>query len=398
MQAVLLVAGRSTRTYPLTLTRPKPLLPLVNRPLIEHSLEQMTGLFDQVILIVGYRQEMIRQHLGSRYKGMQLIYQVQAEQLGTGHAVLQARPHISGPFVALNGDDLFDRVDLERLSQYDYAALAKRVPDPSQYGVFRVDGKNRVLDLVEKPKSYLGDLANIGGYILQPEFFDALERTPKSERNEIEITSTIQSVAQTAPFTALPIRGNWRPTGYAWDLLGHQEALLSSMESSKCSGTVEKGALLTGPVIIDDNSTIRSGAVIEGPAVIGRECDIGPNCYIRKNTVVGDRCRIGQAVEIKNALIMDDVQIAHLSYVGDSIVGCSCNLGAGTITANRRHDGNTIRSEIKGELIDTGRAKLGAILGDGVHTGIHTSIYPGRKLWPGTWTRPGAVVDRDLIS
>jgi len=86
MQAVMMVAGKSTRTYPLTLTRPKPLLPVANRPLICHSLDQMAGVFDEVILIVGYRQEMIRTLLGDEYRGIRLVYQEQKQQLGTGHA------------------------------------------------------------------------------------------------------------------------------------------------------------------------------------------------------------------------------------------------------------------------------------------------------------------------
>jgi UDP-N-acetylglucosamine diphosphorylase / glucose-1-phosphate thymidylyltransferase / UDP-N-acetylgalactosamine diphosphorylase / glucosamine-1-phosphate N-acetyltransferase / galactosamine-1-phosphate N-acetyltransferase len=397
MQAVIMVAGKSTRTYPLTLSRPKPLLTMANRPLIHHSLDQLTGLFDEVILIVGYRKEMIQERLGDNYRGMRIIYQEQKEQLGTGHAVLQARPHIRDKFVAMNGDDLFARADFEQLIRYDYAALVKKVSDPSLYGVYQVDSSNRVLDLVEKPKQYLGDLANIGCYIFKKEFFDELEKTPKSERNEIEITSAIQSVALKTEFYAIPIKGFWLPTGYAWDLLGHQEFLMAGMESGEILGTVEAGATLKGSVSVGKNTLIKSGAYIEGPVVIGENCIIGPNCYIRQYTSIGNNCRIGNAVEIKNSVIMDDCNICHLSYVGDSVLGQGCNLGAGTITANHRHNDKVIRSRIKNKLVDSGRTKFGAILSDGVQTGVHTSIYPGRKLWPGVMTRPGAVVDKDLM-
>jgi bifunctional UDP-N-acetylglucosamine pyrophosphorylase/glucosamine-1-phosphate N-acetyltransferase len=101
-------------------------------------------------------------------------------------------------------------------------------------------------------------------------------------------------------------------------------------------------------------------------------------------------------VEIKNSLVMRGSSIGHLSYCGDSIVGEGVNFGAGTITANFRHDGGNHRSVVGGELVDTGRRKFGAVLGDHVHTGIHTSIYPGRKLWPKASTRPGDVVRRDI--
>lgn len=396
MQAVLLVAGKSTRTYPLTLTRPKPLLPIVNRPLIFHSLDQLAGLFEEIILITGYRKEMIEAAVGKSYRGMRIIYQEQKEQLGTGHAVLQARPHINGKFVAMNGDDLFAHIDLQELIKHDYAALVKRAENPELYGVYEVDENNRVLNLVEKPKEYLGDLVNIGCYILQPEFFDELERTPLSERGEIEITSAILSVARQRTFTALTIKGFWLPTGYAWDLLQHQEFLMATHTFSR-EGVIEAGAVLKGNVAVGKNTIIKSGAYIEGPVVIGNDCTIGPNCYIRPSTSIGDGCVIGAAVEVKNSIVFPRCHIQHLSYIGDSVVGEGSNIGAGTITANRRHDAAPVKSLIKGKLVDSKRQKFGAILADGVSTGVHTSIYPGRKLWPETATRPGEVVPTDMM-
>ena len=397
MQAVLMVAGKSTRTYPLTLTRPKPLLPIMNRPLIEHSLDQLAGLFDEVILITGYRKEMIEEALGDEYKGMHIIYQEQKEQLGTGHAVLQAKPHIKGKFVAMNGDDLFARVDLEKLVKMEYGALVKRAENPEIYGVYQVDENNKVLNLVEKPQEYIGDLVNIGCYVLQPEFMDELEVTPLSSRGEIEITSTILTIAQRQDFHVLPIEGFWLPTGYAWDLLRHQEFFMPGIKDSLVLGKIEDGAVIKGHVHIGKHTIVRSGAYIEGPVIIGKNCDIGPNCYIRPFTSIGDNCRIGNAVEIKNSVVMPNSFICHLSYVGDSVVGEGCNLGAGTITANMRHDKGEVRSQIKDALVPTGRDRLGAIFSDGAQTGIHTSVLPGRKLWPNVTTKPGQVVDEDIV-
>ncbi len=115
MQAVILVAGKSTRTYPLTLTRPKPLLPIAGKPAIEHLLEHLEGLVDEVILIVGYRKEMIQQKLGNQWKNIKITYAEQKEQKGTGHAVLVAEPYIKDRFIAMNGDDNYDRIDIEQL-------------------------------------------------------------------------------------------------------------------------------------------------------------------------------------------------------------------------------------------------------------------------------------------
>ena len=147
---------------------------------------------------------------------------------------------------------------------------------------------------------------------------------------------------------------------------------------------------------LGEGSRILPGVFIEGNAVIGKNCKIGPNCYIRGNTVIGDNCHIGQAVEIKNSVIGFKTAVGHLSYVGDSVLGDRVNFGAGTIIGNLRHDGKNHRSLVDGVLVDTGRRKFGAIVGNDVHAGVHTAIYPGRKLAPGASTRPGDIVQLDL--
>ena len=183
---------------------------------------------------------------------------------------------------------------------------------------------------------------------------------------------------------------------YPWDLLRLNERLVGAIAQDDIRGRVSARVELEGHLVLGEGSRILPGVYIEGNAVIGRNCKIGPNCYIRGSTTVGDGCHIGQAVEVKNSILYDDVAIGHLSYCGDSIIGSHTNFGAGTVTANFRHDGKNHRSMVDGQLLDTGRRKFGAIIGDHVHTGIHTSIYPGRKLWPGTSTRPGTVVQADL--
>ena len=135
---------------------------------------------------------------------------------------------------------------------------------------------------------------------------------------------------------------------------------------------------------------------IEGPAMFGKDSVIGPNCYIRSATTVGSKCKVGNAVEIKNCIIMDGTNVGHLSYIGDSVLGANSNLGAGTITANLRHDNGNVKTIVKGELIDSGRRKFGTIIADGVHTGINTSIYPGRKFWPNTSCLPGEIIKKDV--
>ncbi len=185
---------------------------------------------------------------------------------------------------------------------------------------------------------------------------------------------------------------------YPWDLLAANERFVSSLAASRIEGDVHPSAVIEGIIHIGPGTRILPGVFIEGNVVIGANCKIGPNCYIRGNTSIGDHCHIGQAVEIKNCLILSKTNVGHLSYVGDSVLGEHVNFGAGTIVSNLRHDGGNHCSMVNGELIDTGRRKFGCIVGDGVHTGIHTAIYPGRKLWPGISTRPGEIISKDVVA
>jgi UDP-N-acetylglucosamine diphosphorylase / glucose-1-phosphate thymidylyltransferase / UDP-N-acetylgalactosamine diphosphorylase / glucosamine-1-phosphate N-acetyltransferase / galactosamine-1-phosphate N-acetyltransferase len=185
---------------------------------------------------------------------------------------------------------------------------------------------------------------------------------------------------------------------YPWDLLRANERRVSSLAGNHIQGEIHPSAVIEGVLHLGPGTRILPGVFIEGNVVIGANCKIGPNCYIRGNTSIGDNCHIGQSVEIKNCLILSKTNVGHLSYVGDSVLGETVNFGAGTIVSNLRHDGKNHRSMVAGVLIDTGRRKFGTIVGDGVHTGIHTAIYPGRKLWPGTSTRPGEIVQHDILS
>ena len=184
---------------------------------------------------------------------------------------------------------------------------------------------------------------------------------------------------------------------YSWQFLDFHEELLEKQwqereEGSECkTAQFDEGARL----LVGEGTRVLPGVYVEGLVVIGKNCKIGPNCYLRGPISIGDQCHIGQAVELKNTIVGNGTNVGHLSYVGDSVMGNQVNFGAGTITSNLRHDGNNHRSVIDGTIIDTGRRKFGTVIGDGVHTGIHTSLYPGRKLGPGTMTLPGEVVSKD---
>jgi bifunctional UDP-N-acetylglucosamine pyrophosphorylase/glucosamine-1-phosphate N-acetyltransferase len=188
----------------------------------------------------------------------------------------------------------------------------------------------------------------------------------------------------------------WRDVVYPWHLLDANEEILKKIKG-KIQGTVEKNVTMKGLVIIGKDTLIRSGTYIEGPVIIGKNSKIGPNCYIRPNTSIGDNCHIGNACEVKNTIIMHHSNVPHQNYIGDSIIGEQCNLGAGTKIANLRLDKKPISAVIDGKKINTGRKKFGAVIGDNVQTGINATINVGTIIGDTCFIGQGAIV-KDTIA
>jgi UDP-N-acetylglucosamine diphosphorylase / glucose-1-phosphate thymidylyltransferase / UDP-N-acetylgalactosamine diphosphorylase / glucosamine-1-phosphate N-acetyltransferase / galactosamine-1-phosphate N-acetyltransferase len=190
---------------------------------------------------------------------------------------------------------------------------------------------------------------------------------------------------------------NCFPVTYPWDLLRMNEEVLALMDETSLLGEVSPLASLSGIIRLANGSRILPGTVIEGPVLIGSNSQIGPNAYIRGATSIGSNCYVGNGAEIKNSIIYNNTYISRQCYVGDSIVGTHVTLGAGTCTENHRHDGRHHVSMIQGKPVNTGRLKLGAILGDGVRTGVNTSIEAGVKIGIARTTPPGACIIKDLL-
>lgn len=180
---------------------------------------------------------------------------------------------------------------------------------------------------------------------------------------------------------------------YPWNLLEANVDAVRQLSDFR-GGRIEDGVTIIGTVHIAEDAVIKSGCHIEGPTYIGPRSVIGPLAHIRPDTIIESDCEIGKA-ELYDCLIMRGTTCKHQAYIGHSVVGESVNIGAGLITADYRHDAGEHTTIVNGEKVATERTKLGAFIGSGVHTGIGTLIYPGRKLWPDVGTLPGEVVKTD---
>lgn len=392
---------------PLTFTKPKYLLPVAGKPALDHVIMLLKNAgIEKAALVVGYGKGQIIERYGDGSKfGLKLEYLHQKELLGTANAVSVAEKFVGGEhFLVMNGDTLVDQESLNMiLKRYEECGSSKNfggilatmeVDEPEQFGIVILK-KGKVSEVVEKPRRIKSRLGNAGIYIFNSSIFDTIKRTKRSKRGEYELTASIQILINGGKAVYTSPLNLWADIGRPWDLLVANEYFLRR-QHGEIRGKVEVGASVEDNVYVGDGTHIRSGSYILGPTYIGKNCDIGPNCFIRPCTSTGDDVRIGNAVEVKNSIVMDHTNIGHLSYVGDSVIGSNCNLGAGTTIANLRLDEKPIKMEVGGKVISSGRRKLGTIIADNVRTGINCTINVGVKIGPDSAVGPGAVVYDDV--
>lgn len=407
LKAIILSAGEGSRMRPLTLTKPKTMLPVAGKPIIQYNIESLrdNGITD-ILLIVRYKEELVRNYFGDGSDfGVNISYKTQKDFLGTANAISYGEDFIDDSIIVLNGDIILDdEIIHEIIKKYNYLSpdtlmLLTEVEDPSAFGVVEIENGN-IKNIVEKPKreEAPSNLVNAGIYIFNKDIFDKIRETEISERGEYEITDSVSlQIEDNKKVIGHKTSKDWIDVGRPWELIEVNEELIGKLKT-EIKGTVEAGAVIHGEVFLDEGSVIKAGVYIEGNVYIGKNCDIGPNSYIRGNTYFGDNVHVGNAVEIKNSIIMENTNVSHLSYVGDSVIGSNCNIAAGTNIANLRFDNATIKTKIKNQKIDSGRRKLGAIIGDSVKTGINSSFSPGVKVGHNSTIGSGVLLYEDLPS
>jgi len=189
MKAVILAGGLGKRLRPITETVPKPLVPVCGRPVVEYTLKNLPPEVQEIVFVIGYKGEMIKDLYGNFAFGRKISYAVQEKQMGTGHAVKCAAHLIDMPFLLLYGDDIYGAVGMQKLVQRDWALLARRVDHPERFGVLELNEDGTIKDMVEKPQTFISDLSWVGAAKLQPEFLKI--ETPLSSRGEYEVTDMV---------------------------------------------------------------------------------------------------------------------------------------------------------------------------------------------------------------
>jgi bifunctional UDP-N-acetylglucosamine pyrophosphorylase/glucosamine-1-phosphate N-acetyltransferase len=395
MKCVILAAGEGKRMHPLTYTRPKVMLPVANKPLLEWNLVNAieAGLKD-FIFIVSYKSNMVRDYFGdgSNWK-VNIEYVNQGKPLGTAHAIGSVR-EFADEFMVISGDTIFGQNDIIKIYEHAYSMGLVKVKDSDQYGIVECTEDNSIKKIYEKMVDPFTNIINAGIYHFTSSIFSYIDETKKSSRGEFEITDTINMMVGNKKIIGMML-SEWRDVVYPWHLLDTNSELIKKIDMNN-QGIIEEGAIIKGKVCIGRNTIIKSGSYIQGPVIIGENSKIGPNCYIRPNTSIGCNCHVGNACEVKNSIIFNHSNIPHHNYVGDSIIGENCNLGSGTKIANLRLDKKPISFKLNEKKFNSKRRKLGAIIGDNVQTGINATINIGSNIGNNVLIGPGSIAAGEI--
>ena len=363
-QAIVLAAGEGQRLRPFTVTRPKAMLSIADKPILQFVVEALVqNGIRNIVLVVGYRKEQVYDYMGSGEDfGVDITYITQDKQLGTAHALSQARDIAEGEFLVLPGDNLIDADTIAAFMQVKpEAMLVKRVSDPERYGVVNLAG-TEVKDIIEKPKVAASNMVNTGIYAFTGEIFtftESLLDIPDVLNNMITAGRTV---------AAVETEGTWLDVVYPWDIISLNDAVLRDMEAS-LGGTVESGATIKGKVTVGEGTVVRSGSCVYGPVVIGSGCDIGPNVCIMPATSIGDNVVVSPFSEVKNSVIGNDVTVGTGCIISDSVIDKGCVL-KGRFTAV----GGQSDVRINGEYPSI---NVGVIMGEDCNVESNVAVKPG---------------------
>jgi UDP-N-acetylglucosamine diphosphorylase / glucose-1-phosphate thymidylyltransferase / UDP-N-acetylgalactosamine diphosphorylase / glucosamine-1-phosphate N-acetyltransferase / galactosamine-1-phosphate N-acetyltransferase len=395
MKLVIMAAGEWSRMRPLTETIPKPLLKVCGKTIIEENIENIMSEFDEIFMIVKYKKEKFREYFWDKYKWIPIQYIEQGVQNGTWAAILSLKDTIHGEFIVVSGDDLYEGSDILKLAHTSgFAALAKQVEKPENFGIFEQDTHGNIRGIVEKPTdTSLGNLAYIGVLKLDDTIFTELDSLPLSPRWELEITDLMKIHIEQQEFTVVEATGRWITIGYPWDLLkAHDILIWCYTETINKWAIIEPNVIIKWHVYLEEGVVLKSGTYIEWNVFFWKNCEVGPYTHIRGNTYFGQDSRGGSFSEIKGCYFGDNTVVAQNAVIVDTIAGNDVNFASGVITTNLRHDNKNIRVLIKDTLVDTGRRKLGTIVGDHARFGANTTIYPGRSIPSHGTTLPWDVI------
>ena len=369
-----MAGGEGTRLRPLTLNQPKPMIPLVNRPMMEHVVRLLRDHgFDEVVVTVAFLADAIRAYFGDGSEfGVRMVYAAEQDPLGTAGSVRNAMDELDEPFLVISGDVLTD-VDLSAVVAFhrERGALAtlalKAMENPLEFGIVITREDGSVERFLEKPTwgQVFSDTVNTGIYVLEPEIFDFI-----AAGRAVDFSSDVFPALLEAgkPLYGSVVEGYWEDVGTLEAYVkAHQDVL-----DGKVSADVP-GFRLREDVWLGEGTEVEPGAVVDGPAVIGDYCRVAAGAHLSEHTVLGSNVVVGPGASCQRSVVHDN------AYVGPAVSLRGCVVGRGTDVRRGAHLGE------------------GVVLGDEVFVGDHAVVNAGVKVYPSKVVEPGAVVTSSIV-
>lgn len=374
--------GEGTRLRPLTFERPKPCIPIVNLPSIQHLVSHLSNLgFNDIIITIGYKGDAIQNALGDgSLLGVNITYVHEDKKLGTAGSVKNAEKYLEGsPFLVVGGDHV---TDIDLLSFYRDHIKGESlvsiglisIDEPCDYGIAEIDINYHIKRFREKPSpgEIFSNLASTGIYVCNPEIFDFI---PKGEKFDFAKDLFPLLMQKEITIKGWLARGNWTDVGSPQCLREAEHWKLQDMQYTNIKGNVTvKGAHVLGPVQLGDSVTIGENSKIIGPVSIGSGTKLGDNVLIGPYTSIGENCTINHDSKIFSSSIYNKVQIGALSTISGSIIdneakiGISCSIENDTVIGPR------------------------TLLKD------RTVVHSGTRIWPEVITEEGQIVKEHILN
>jgi mannose-1-phosphate guanylyltransferase/phosphomannomutase len=372
VKAVIMAGGEGARLRPLTCDRPKPLVPVCNRPVMAYILDLLAQHgFQEVFVTLGYRPDAISTLFGRHYKGMRLHYVVEESPLGTAGSVAQLRGQLDRTFLVISGDGLTD-VDLTRLLAFHRQSGAvatlgmARVQDPLEYGLIMTNRQGRIRRFLEKPGwgEVFSDTVNTGIYVLEP---SALTGVPIRRSYDFSHQLFPALLQMDAPLYGTIVDGYWCDIGdTAAYLQANVDMLMGRLRFAP------EGREMASGIWVARTASTPEGILVEGPALIGEGCRLAPGTRLEAGAVLGPGTATEPGAVLRRTVTMSGVQIGGGATLVGTVVCDGARLGAGV------------------------GAYEGAVVGAHCQVGDRATLSPGVRLWPKTEVAAGALVDCTL--
>jgi mannose-1-phosphate guanylyltransferase/phosphomannomutase len=375
LKAVIMAGGEGSRLRPLTCALPKPMVPVLNRPCMEHIIYLLRQHnIDDIAVTLQYLPEEIKSYFGDgKEYGVNLTYFTEDTPLGTAGSVKNAAAFLDETFVVISGDALTDSnlqkaFEFHREKQALATLVLTTVTCPLEYGVVITDGQGKIMRFLEKPGwgEVFSDTVNTGIYILEPEILDYVD-----ENKMVDFSKDLfpRLLAAGKPLYAFVTEGYWCDIGNVEQYRQAQFDILNN-----------KGTLLALPsreisseIWIGDNARVDASAELIPPLVIGNDCVIGPNASIGPMAVIGDGVQIGQGSSLKKCVLWDGVMLGDKVELRGAVLG------------------KAVR------LLSAARVFEGSVIGDRCVVGEGSIIKPGVKIWPEKWVEKGTRLSKSLV-